>query len=145
MLRPAEDADREFIYQVYFETQRWIIEAYFGWKDDAIERNTVDRFYDQPNSSIIVVDGHDVGWLTVHHNKSRTIVDSLFIMSAHQRRGIGTLLLRRMIVEADATRTTLGIATANINPARRLYERLGFIETERDEYKVTFERPPATS
>jgi hypothetical protein len=37
-VRPAEPADFSFVETTFFDTQRWIIEALFGWRGDAVER-----------------------------------------------------------------------------------------------------------
>lgn len=141
-LRPAVDTDRDFIERVYLETQRWIIEALFGWRGDEIERLKFAETYDAENSSIVVVDGRDAGWLTVQRGAD-THIDSIYLATDHQGNGIGTLLLQRLIDEAEREGLRLTLSTAKINPARKLYGRLGFFEIGEDEFKVYMERQAA--
>jgi predicted GNAT family acetyltransferase len=55
------------------------------------------------------------------------IVD-IALMPAHRSGGIGTMLLRRVFAEGDAAGKPVSIHVEVFNPARRLYERLGFVE-----------------
>jgi GNAT superfamily N-acetyltransferase len=65
-------------------------------------------------------------------------VDSIYLKADQQRRGIGTKLLKRLIQEADRSHVPLRLSTAKINPARRLYERLGFSVEREDEFKIRY-------
>jgi GNAT superfamily N-acetyltransferase len=60
----------------------------------------------------------------------------LYLSRHMQRQGIGTRVLQMLIEEARRAGkpTTLGVV--KINPARRLYERLGFQRTQEDRHKV---------
>ena len=138
-LRPAKDADRRFVESVYFSTQRYIIETLFGWRGDGVEQQRFAAFYDPANTSIIAVDGNDIGWLTVQRGDD-IVLDSLYLAGEWQRQGIGSLLLRRLIAEAEKSHMTVKLSTAKMNPAKRLYERFGFVTLGEDEYKVYMER-----
>ncbi|RFU48403.1 N-acetyltransferase [Paraburkholderia sp. DHOC27] len=45
---------------------------------------------------------------------------------SHQRLGIGTALLKRLIAQAHADRKPIRLRVLRVNPARQLYERNGF-------------------
>lgn len=107
--------------RVYFETQRWLIEALFGWRGEDAERAKFVEFYDEANTQIVEV-------------------DSIYLAADWQRAGIGTYLLQQIIAEADAAAMPVRLSTAKINPARSLYERLGFRVVEESEFKVYMER-----
>jgi ribosomal protein S18 acetylase RimI-like enzyme len=138
-LRPARAEDRAFIEDVYFKTQRWIIESLFGWSDDETERANFADTYDEEHTQIITIDGEDAGWFTVQRTRDIHL-DSIYISPQYQRKGVGTALIRGLIGEADTSGAVLRLSTAKINPARRLYERLGFIAVDEGPYKVQLER-----
>ena len=140
--RAAADGDRPFVEAVFFETQRWIIEALFGWRGDAVERARFAESYDAEHTAIVVVDGEDAGWVTVRRDIEIRI-DAIYLTGANQRRGIGSAVLRRVIADADAAGVAVRLSTAKINPARRLYERLGFVDAYEDDTKVYLVRQPA--
>ena len=134
-LRPALASDRAFVEHVYYDTQRWIIEALLGWRGDDVEAERFAEQYDAPNTSIVVVDGEDAGWLTVQRGAD-IYLQSLYLVPKHQRHGIGTQLLTQLLNEGRTHRTTVRLDTARINPARRLYERLGFVVVSEDRFKI---------
>ena len=134
-MRQALESDRAFVERVYFETQRWIIEALLGWRGDDVEAERFAEQYDAANTAIIVVDGDDAGWLTVQRD-SDIYVQSIYLVAKQQRRGIGTRLLQQLLDEARKHGTTVRLDTARINPARRLYERLGFAVVREDRFKI---------
>jgi GNAT superfamily N-acetyltransferase len=118
-LRPALASDRAFAERVFFETQRWIIEALLGWRGDDVEAERFAEQYDAANTSIVVVDGEDAGWQTVQRGAD-IYLQSIYLVSKHQRHGIGTRLLGELLDEGRKHGTAVRLDTARINPARRL-------------------------
>ena len=55
------------------------------------------------------------------------------LMPEHRGAGIGTKLLKELQEEAKAAGKKLSIHVERFNPARRLYERLGFQQVEEKE------------
>jgi ribosomal protein S18 acetylase RimI-like enzyme len=51
-------------------------------------------------------------------------------MPEHRGRGIETALLRGLLAEADAAGKSVSIQVERVNPALRLYQRLGFAVAE---------------
>jgi ribosomal protein S18 acetylase RimI-like enzyme len=140
--RPALDADRPFIEAVYCSTQRWLIEELFGWRGDDVERAKFAEFYDEQSTSVIVVDGRDAGWLTILRGAGHVELEHLYLQPSAQGRGVGTAIIRNLIAEAEARSEAVRLSTARINPARRLYERLGFTVVDEDQYKVYMTKEP---
>ena len=50
--------------------------------------------------------------------------------------------MRLLIEEAASTEKAVALAVVKINPARRLYERLGFRVTHEDQHKLYMRRDP---
>jgi GNAT superfamily N-acetyltransferase len=138
-LRPASALDALFIETVYFETQRWIIEALFGWRGDDIERDKFRESYDADNTEVILADGIAIGWWTVVRSPKEIHLDAIYLLASHQGRGIGSNLIRDLMAQAQNARIPIRLSTAKINPARELYTRLGFLQTHEDGYKAYFE------
>lgn len=138
-LRAATSADRAFAEAVYFQTQRWLIEKLFGWRGDDVELAKFEEIYREDETSIISSDGCDIGWMAIARYGGVLELDGIYIASAHQRQGLGTALIRGVMLQARLEGKPLQLSTAKINPSRDLYLRLGFIETEEDRYKVYME------
>jgi GNAT superfamily N-acetyltransferase len=91
---------------------------------------------------IITVDGADVGWLQSTMREGSLFLAQLFVDSAFQRRGIGTEVMHRLIAEAAGTRQAVTLGVVKINPALRLYARMGFRITHEDDRKFYMRRDP---
>nr|WP_249137515.1 GNAT family N-acetyltransferase [Bradyrhizobium tropiciagri] len=88
------------------------------------------RYYPNADWLVITHGGEDIGrfyierWPTQHR-----IIDIAF-MPAHRGRGYGEALLRDAIDEAMAVGKDVSIHIEKLNPAMRLYRRLGFVTEE---------------
>jgi ribosomal protein S18 acetylase RimI-like enzyme len=69
-------------------------------------------------------------------------VAQLFVDGPFQRKGIGTEVMHRLIGEAARLNQAVRLAVVKINPALRLYERLGFQTTLEDDRKFYMKRDP---
>jgi len=137
-LRPARPEDLAFCRRVKDDTMRWIITE-FGWDD----RGQAERFASQwqpDETRIITYAGNDVGWLQTRPVDDAVFLAGIYLDTPFHGRGIGTQVMQIVIDEArrDGEAVTLGVV--KINPARRLYERLGFRTTGEDEYKFYMRR-----
>lgn len=138
-LRPARENDRPFVETVYFGTHRWLTEKLFGWRGDDFERRKLSDSLDLTVTNIVLVGGNDAGWLMVRRAAEGISLEQIYLSPPWQNRGVGSLLIQQLIEEARAQGVPLRLSTAKINPARRLYERLGFVEVSRSEYKTYME------
>jgi GNAT superfamily N-acetyltransferase len=140
-LRPAAPADFEFCRRLYFAENAWIFDA-LGLDRAAHEV----RFPEQWKVSevrIIVLDGADIGWLQTAVQADSFFLGQLYIIRSSQRQGVGTEIIRRVIAEAAQADLPLQLDVAKINPALRLYRRLGFRITGEEEHKFNMTLGPA--
>ena len=59
-----------------------------------------------------------------------------------QRKGIGTGVIEALLQQGRQKSKPVTLAVMKINPARALYERLGFRITHQDEYKLYMQADP---
>lgn len=91
---------------------------------------------------MIVVGGESAGRLYVARWKEELRIVDIALLPDFRGRGVGTALLRRLMDEADAAGKPLSIHVEVNNPARSLYDRLGFEEVEDRGVYVFLRRPP---
>jgi GNAT superfamily N-acetyltransferase len=91
---------------------------------------------------IITIAGNDVGWLQSTPAKDAIFLAQLYLDRRFQRQGIGSRVVRAMIDEAAQEGKAVTLGVVKINPARRLYERLGFSVTHEDQSKCYMRREP---
>lgn len=138
-LRPAQAMDLPFCRRITHETMRWIIEQLFGWD----EAQQVEKFAKQWNVDevrIIMVATEGAGWLQTATVEDAVFLKQIYLDRPFQRQGIGTHVMQVVIEEAERQSKAVTLGVVKINPARRLYERLGFRITGEDEYKFYMRR-----
>lgn len=139
-LRPASTQDFEYCKRLYFDGMKRIIEE--------LHLNVLAQavgFREQwvlAQVRIITLDSSDVGWLQSTMRSDGLFVGQLFVDGPFQRRGIGTEVMHRLIAEATGLNQSVRLAVVKINPALRLYERLGFRITDEDDRKFYMMRDP---
>jgi ribosomal protein S18 acetylase RimI-like enzyme len=91
---------------------------------------------------IVMLRDEAIGWLQTAPEDDAIFLAQLFVDTPFQRRGIGGRLMRILIEEAASESKAVTLGVVKTNPARRLYERLGFSITHEDQYKFYMRRPP---
>ena len=137
-MRPALEHDFEYCRRLYFDEMRWIIEELH--LDRTAQETGFRRQWNSTQIRIIVLDGTDVGWVQTIREQDELFVGQMFVDSRFQRKGIGTEVMKRLISEATAFNLAVRLNVVRINPARRLYERMGFRVTHEDDRKFYMKR-----
>jgi ribosomal protein S18 acetylase RimI-like enzyme len=152
-LRPVADDDRAFLVGLYGSvreeelapvqwdeaTSRAFIEHQFSAQDRHYRHN-----YPGATLDVVEVDGEPAGRLYVHRGPEDIRIMDIALAPPFRGRGIGTRLLEALIDEAQASGRKLSIHVELNNPARSLYERLGFLPAGEHGVYVLMERPPAS-
>jgi GNAT superfamily N-acetyltransferase len=132
-LRLAVPADYDFCKNLYFTENQWILEALH--LDRAAHEMKFPDQWKLPEVRIIVADGVDIGWLQSAAHPDGIFLGQLYIVGPWQRQGIGGEIISRLIAEAAEAKLPLKLDVVKINPALRLYQRLGFRITGEEEHK----------
>jgi len=107
-----------------------------------------DGFYREhfPDATfdVVTVDGIPAGRLYVDRRAAEIRIIDIALLPEYRGHGIGTALLTPILDEADRTGKTVSIHVEHQNPARRLYDRLGFVKIEEQGVYQLLERRPAT-
>ena len=140
-LRASHARDFDFARGLYFETMRSMIERLFGW-NQATQEEKFTGWFKLDEVSIITVDGVDAGWIQQRADSGEIFLGSIYVVPSMQGKGIGTHVLRSLLASAKDQSKVLTLAVMKINPAIRLYERLGFRITHADEYKFYMRADP---
>lgn len=150
-LRPFSPEDPEFLFQLYASTRREEI-APFGWppaQQDAFlrmqfnaQRQWYAMAYAGADHQLIVIDEKPAGrMLVLRDNTGARLVD-IALLSEYRGHGVGTQLLRELISQCDKDGVPLRLQVLKNNPARRLYERLGFVTIGEDGMYYEMARKP---
>jgi len=142
-LRPALDQDFDYCRRLYFGEMEWIIEELH--LDSVAQAVSFQQQWSSSQVRIMVLEGVDIGWLQTITQDDELFIAQMIIDRLFQRKGIGTEVMKYLISEAGCANQAVRLNVVKINPARRLYERLGFQITHEDDRKFYMKREPDIS
>lgn len=137
-LRPARLDDRDFFFAVRRAAFKPYVEEISDW-DEAHQRQLADREFDELPIEIIEERGTPVGYLCVLPQEDHDFIDEVALLPAAQGRGIGSTLVRDVMHAARDRGVPVRLSVLVNNPARRLYENLGFRVTRIEHPRVKME------
>lgn len=151
-LRPAGPGDRAFLSRVYASTRAEEL-APVPWSDEqklaflAMQFDVQDRYYREqfPGTAfqVILLDGRPAGRLYVDRRDDEIRIVDIALLPEHRGAGVGGTLLRGLLDEATRAGKPVRIHVERLNPALRLYARLGFEQVADTGVYVLLERWPA--
>lgn len=131
-LRAAQEADVPFLLRLRETAMDPHHRAAGVFQTPAEMEERVRSHWDE--ARVIEVEGEPVGLWKLWRQPEVWWILQVQLMPDHQGRGIGAALIRELIEEARAARVVLKLKVLKINPALRLYERLGFVIVGEDEH-----------
>lgn len=124
-LQQARAEHYDFALHLYLLTMRPYMQELIVW-DEQEQRASFAAQWKREEVRIITVDGKDVGWLQVAELSTEIRLQKFFIAPEYQRSGIGSEVLSNLLVTWRSTGKKVVLKVLKNNPARLLYERLGF-------------------
>lgn len=152
-LRPAADADRDFLRRVYASTREEEM-ALVPWRRDEIDSFLDMQFeaqhayyrkqFQDAEFLIIARNAEPIGRLYLDRREDEIRIIDIALLKGERRNGIGGALLREVLAEAGAAAKPVRIHVERNNPALGLYRRLGFqhIEDQGVYYLMEFRPEP---
>jgi ribosomal protein S18 acetylase RimI-like enzyme len=130
-LRPATAADSEHCFQLHKAAMGPYITAIWGW-DEQTQRAFHTRAFTPGDWQIITADGIAVGLLHTEHRPTELYLARIELHPDHQGRGIGSQLIRTLVLQAHQQGRPLVLDVLAVNQrAITLYRRLGLHEVGR--------------
>ncbi len=123
-LRHAVEADLDFLVALRRSTMWVHFEASGLPVDEAEQLGRVLHRLDC--AEMVVIDGQDAGLLKVTRDTDPWELVQIQLLPSYQGRGLGEKLVGRVLDEARSSGMSVVLDVLHKNPARRLYERLGF-------------------
>jgi GNAT superfamily N-acetyltransferase len=137
-LRPETEADDAYLLALYATTREAELEQVPDWSAEqkhafvAMQFNAQRHHYRTAiaNVAFDVITRGDVpiGRLYTREGETMLHIVDILIDPAERGAGIGAALLESLAAQAHAAGKVLSIFVESYNPARRLYERLGFVQ-----------------
>lgn len=139
-IRPAQKDELDALYAIHRAAMETYVSQTWGPWDDAFQRDFFANHWPELRLAVDV-DGVLAGFLDLDETPERIWVENLELGPAHHGRGIGSAILVSVQQRAALHRQPVGLQVLKVNPARRLYERLGFLQTGETEthYQMTWD------
>jgi ribosomal protein S18 acetylase RimI-like enzyme len=152
-LRLAVPEDRDFLFQLYSSTRMQEI-APFGWPAAQqaaflrmqfnAQQSWYETAYAAAEQKIIEIDGSPIGRIMVVREPNAWLLIDISLLPELRGRGVGTELMQSLIRDCAAAGAVLRLQVLRVNPAQRLYKRLGFAVTGEDPIYLQMELRPAS-
>ena len=129
--------DLVFLYQVYASSRAEEMALLVDWDDAQKEEFLRFQFKAQhthyqehyPNAryDLIMQNGEAIGRLYIERMENEIRLMDIALLPQYRNQGIGRALMQDVLDEARDTGKFVSLHVEEVNPARRLYERMGFL------------------
>jgi GNAT superfamily N-acetyltransferase len=141
---PVAEADFEPLLALRVEVMREHLERvgrYTPERSRAVFRGN----FDEPGLRLILIGGTMAGCVGFRPGPQFVTVDSFYLAPRFQNSGLGSLVFKALLTEADALGKRMRLEVLKQSPADRFYLRHGFVPVAEGEHDITFERPTRPS
>lgn len=138
VLRPEADADIGFLKDLYASSREREMALLADWSEAqkrefleqqfAAQRSHYREHYPAARFDVIERDGERIGRVYVADLRREIVLMDITLVPAERNAGLGTRLCRDIQAEARDKGKIMSLHVEDENPARRLYDRLGFVE-----------------
>jgi len=124
--RSATSADRDFVWGLNQLCYRDVIVRQFGKWDAEWQEANFDKKWTLQRYSIILGDDDPIGVLSISRKDDSVFLNEILVHPNHQNQGVGTLVMKRILTQAESDGMPVRLQVLKENPALSLYQRLGF-------------------
>lgn len=139
--RLVQEDDAPFLLELYASTRMEEL-ALVPWTDEqrqaflsmqfAAQQDHYRKQYPRAIHEIVLVNERPVGQLYVARLEHEMRIIDFTIMPDQRNAGVGSFLLRRLLDEAALAVKVVRIYVEDFNPSRRLFERMGFKQVDKE-------------
>ena len=136
--RPEADSDLTFLRALYGSSREREMALLSDWSDAqkqsfldgqfAAQRAYYRAHYADADFDIIEREGRPIGRFYVATSPRQINLMDITLLAAERNTGLGGLLVRELQSRAERDQKIVSLHVEDDNPARRLYDRLGFVE-----------------
>ncbi len=134
-LRNVKESDFDWLYNLRSQTMT----KYINDSGDQFNLETQSNRIMKEYESIKIVrnDNKDIGMFKVKCYSDRWEIIQIQLLPDYQHMGIGTKLIQNLQAEASQQDVAIFLSVLKVNPAKQLYERLGFEVVQEKEKSYT--------
>ncbi len=142
LLRPATPDDSDILFRIHREAMGEYLEQAFGPWTDEFDREQHEQWLSAGRARVIMVGDEIAGALDVEWTADAAILYRIAIDPPFQGRGLGTAIVADLLRECGERRLPARLQVFPHNPARHLYQRLGFRQVGTDGPSIEMQWDP---
>ncbi len=141
LLEKSKPTDQPFLEQLYYSTREDEL-MQINWSEQQKQQFSIMQFIAQksdyekryPNAiqQIIYVKKKAAGCLYTNETDNNIHVIDIALLPQFRNKGVGKFILQQLKNKAKKQQKTMSLNVIKTNPAKHLYERLGFISIKED-------------
>jgi len=128
------------MYDLLVSTMQAYVEQTWGW-EDAYQQDRFRASFDPAMYEIIVVGGEEIGVVSFYRRDADFFLAEIQVSPDYQKKGLGTRVIQDLIAKGNREKIPVALQVLKVNPAHRLYERLGFHVVGETETHLQMRRP----
>jgi GNAT superfamily N-acetyltransferase len=136
---PVSESDFEPLLALRIDVMREHLERVFRYKESRARRMFREQF-DEPGMRLILIDDEVAGCVGFRIGDGEIKIDSFYLERRFQNRGLGAIILKVLLAEADALKLPVRLEVLHGSPADRFYQRHGFVKFDEDDVEARYER-----
>lgn len=132
-LKKVRPDETDWLYELNRESFLDVVVRQFGHWDEAFQRQMFLSKWEQPRPAQIIQVGESrVGVVILEQLEDCNWLHEIQICPDYRGQGLGTALMRELLTNARSRSVPLRLQVLHANQsAKRLYERMGFVEIRR--------------
>ena len=137
---PTTADDAETLVLIRIAAMRESLER-IGRFDPQRARARFLNTFDPARCRLIEADGVTVGFIVVRPEKDHWLLDHLYILPEHQRKGVGAAVLQDIFTDADIHNMPIRVGALRGSDSNHFYQRHGFVKIAEEEWDIYYLRP----
>ncbi len=136
--RPANENDYKYCRNLHHNGMKPYVQLLWGWKDE-FQNQRYEKLWQPIKIKIITLDSKDIGYIEVSEDDEAVKLVNIFVTEELRGKGIGSRVVSDFISQYRNSVSKLTLNVLWNNPAKHLYERLGFKFLSREDQIVKYE------
>lgn len=120
--------DFDFLFELKKQNFKWYVDKIWGWNDEEQKQRLKQDLEEHlEHKRIILINNEVAGIYVVHTTENGDLfINEISILKKYQHKGIGRKILEQQLEENHKSNVRTILQVFKDNPAKNLYERLGF-------------------
>jgi GNAT superfamily N-acetyltransferase len=131
---PAGPEDFDALRALHRQTMFAHVDRAVGW-DEEQQLRRLRKHFNPECLRFVLMHGRRIGCYSLEDRGDDFLLSQFYIAPSHQGRGLGSMVLIRILRMAEWAKKPVRLSVLKGSPALRLYERFGFLHERDDPYQ----------